>query len=58
MDGDETTAVVLVDTSGTIRYWSAGATALFGHAEPVGQTLDVIVPPEFQERHWADSIGR
>ena len=53
MGADENTAVVLVDTSGTIRYWSAGATALFGHAEPVGQTLDVIVPPEFRERHWA-----
>jgi len=46
-------AVVVVDTAGVIRYWSAGATALFGLAEPVGETLDVIVPDAFRERHWA-----
>jgi len=45
--------VVVVDTAGVIRYWSAGATALFGLAEPVGETLDVIVPDAFRERHWA-----
>jgi PAS domain-containing protein len=50
---DEQTAVVLVDTSGVILYWSAGATALFGIADPTGETLDVIVPAEFRERHWA-----
>ena len=53
MEAHDSTAVVLVDTSGTIRYWNAGATALFGHAEPVGETLDVIVPAEFRDRHWA-----
>ena len=53
MNSHDSTAVVLVDVSGTIRYWSAGATTLFGHSESVGETLDVIVPPEFRERHWA-----
>jgi PAS domain S-box-containing protein len=51
--GDESAAVVLVDTSGVIRYWSPAATALFGVIDPIGETLDVIVPAEFRERHWA-----
>lgn len=52
METHESTAIVVVDPTGTIRHWSPGATALFGHADPVGQTLDVIVPPELRERHW------
>jgi hypothetical protein len=48
----ESTAVVLVDTTGTIRHWSEGATVLFGHIDPVGKMLDVIVPEAFRERHW------
>jgi len=53
VDADESTAVVLVDTFGVIRYWSSGATALFGVSDPVGETLDVIVPADLRERHWA-----
>jgi PAS domain S-box-containing protein len=52
MDAHDSTAVVMVDTVGVIRYWSAGASALFGHPDSVGQTLDVIVPAEFRDRHW------
>lgn len=50
-----TTAVVLADRTGRIRYWSPGATELFGHpvVRALGQTLDLIVPPELRERHWA-----
>ena len=48
-------AVVLVDASGSIRYWSKGAEQLFGHSEAVavGQSLDLIVPAQFREPHWA-----
>ncbi|WP_405160108.1 PAS domain-containing protein [Nocardia sp. NBC_01499] len=53
MESHESVAVVLVDISGTIQYWSTGATLLFGHANSVGQTLDVIVPEEFREQHWS-----
>jgi PAS domain S-box-containing protein len=49
----ESTAVVIADPDGTIRYWSLGATALFGHENATGQCVDVIVPEEFRERHWA-----
>jgi len=45
---------VIADREGMICFWSAGAETAFGHpaAEAVGQTLDLIVPPEFREAHW------
>jgi len=48
-------AVVLADASGSIRYWSDGAERLLGHpaAAAVGRSLDLIVPAEYRERHWA-----
>src|SRR5689334_13951125 len=46
--------VVIADALGVIRHWSPGAEAAFGwpDAGAVGQTLDLIVPPEFREAHW------
>ena len=51
----ESQAVVLADPSGRIRYWSRGAERIFGYLakDAVGQSLDLIVPKEFRERHWA-----
>jgi PAS domain S-box-containing protein len=48
-------AVILAEPSGVIRSWNSGAEALFGHAaaDAIGQKLDLIVPLEFRERHWA-----
>ena len=48
-------AVVMVDASGTIRYWSRGAEQAFGHpqAAALGQSLDLIVPVEYRKPHWA-----
>jgi len=48
-------AVVMADRSGTICVWSAGAERLFGYdAETaIGARLDIIVPHEYRERHWA-----
>jgi PAS domain S-box-containing protein len=48
-------ALVFADPSGVVRIWNAGAEALFGHraADAIGQTLDLVVPPEYRERHWA-----
>jgi len=47
--------VLVVDTDGVIQSWSRGAEQLLGHAEAAarGQTLDLIVPEEYRERHWA-----
>jgi PAS domain S-box-containing protein len=47
-------AIVVADVSGTIRYWNAGAVAMFGHGadEAVGQSLDLIIPEAQRARHW------
>jgi PAS domain S-box-containing protein len=48
-------AIVMADPEGVIQHWDAGAEALFGYspAEAIGQSLDLIVPPELRDRHWA-----
>jgi PAS domain S-box-containing protein len=48
-------ALVFAEPTGVIRIWNAAAESLFGHraAEAIGQTLDLIVPPDYRERHWA-----
>jgi PAS domain S-box-containing protein len=47
-------AIIAADTSGTIQLWSRGAQKLFGYSaqEAVGQTLDLIVPQDYQAPHW------
>ena len=51
----DVTAVVVVGADGMICYWNRGAEALTGHlaAAAVGSSLDLIVPPEYRQRHWA-----
>ena len=48
-------AIVIADTAGVIRFWSEGARDAFGHSADgaLGQTLDLIVPQEYRDRHWA-----
>jgi PAS domain S-box-containing protein len=50
----ESHAIVISDTEGLIRHWNKGAERLFGYsaAEASGQSLDLIVPREYRERHW------
>src|ERR1051325_2958064 len=50
----EAEVIVLADRQGVIRYWSNGATAMFGYPveHAVGQLLDLIVPDEHREAHW------
>jgi PAS domain S-box-containing protein len=47
-------AVVVADKTGTVRVWTPGAETLFGHDADaaVGQSLDILVPPEYREHHW------
>ena len=49
-----TAAVVFANPAGVIQYWNPGMTDLFGYSqeEAVGSTLDLIVPPDYRERHW------
>jgi PAS domain S-box-containing protein len=48
-------ALIFAEPSGVVRIWNSGAESLFGHSatDAIGQTLDLIVPPEYRERHWA-----
>lgn len=47
-------AVIFSDNDGVIRFWNAGAEAMFGYnaTEAVGQSLDLIVPERQRVRHW------
>jgi PAS domain S-box-containing protein len=48
-------AIVIADSSGVIQLWSAGAAALFGYPiqDAVGKKLDLVVPDDFRNAHWA-----
>ena len=51
---DMADAVLLADTDGTITFWNAAATRVFGwpEDEAVGRNLDLIIPERLRERHW------
>ena len=51
----DTPAVLVVNASGVIESCSPGAENLLGHDQSavVDKTLDVIVPEDFRQRHWA-----
>ena len=46
--------VLFADLEGRIRYWNAGAAALFGWSasEVLGQSMDLIIPERLRGRHW------
>jgi PAS domain S-box-containing protein len=48
-------AVVVADADGVIVFWNDAAARLLGWSveEAVGQTLDLIVPERFRQRHWS-----
>ena len=45
--------VIVCDAAGTIVFWNAASTRIFGFTEQdaLGQSLDLIVPQRQQERH-------
>ena len=47
-------AVVVADTSGTIRFWNHAAERVFGWTEEqaLGASLDLIIPERQRPRHW------
>jgi len=47
-------ALIRSDLLGNIADWDEGAEEFFGYtkAEAVGQSLDLVVPEAFRERHW------
>ena len=46
--------MIFADRQGVIRYWDAGAEAVFGHraGEALGNSLDLIIPERFRKAHW------
>lgn len=46
--------LIVCDAAGTITFWNAAATRIFGftETEAVGQSLDLIIPQRQRERHW------
>lgn len=62
MDNDQATilveqapdAFIFAGTDGNIVTWNEGAAQVFGFsaAEAIGQSLDIIIPERFRERHW------
>jgi PAS domain S-box-containing protein len=47
--------MVVVDPDGVIVSWNRAAEELTGHpaATAVGSSLDLIVPPQYRQQHWA-----
>ena len=48
-------AMIFADRSGVIRAWNTAAERVFGHpaTDAIGERLDLIVPEQFREAHWA-----
>ncbi|WP_296942580.1 PAS domain-containing protein [uncultured Massilia sp.] len=46
--------LVVCDAAGTIVFWNAAATRIFGFTqeEALGTSLDLIIPQRQQQRHW------
>ncbi len=47
-------AIIFADHDGFIRLWNRGAELIFGYTaeEAHGQSLDLIIPERWRERHW------
>jgi PAS domain S-box-containing protein len=48
-------AVIATDHAGNITFWNPGAVRIFGFTadEAIGRSLDLIIPDNLRERHWA-----
>jgi len=48
-------AVIYADAEGRIRFWNVGAERVFGfcESETLGESLDIIIPENLRQRHWA-----
>jgi PAS domain S-box-containing protein len=52
--GTRKAAIVVADVDGVILLWAGHAEERIGHSSEhvIGQTLDVVVPPSYRDRHW------
>jgi PAS domain S-box-containing protein len=53
-DDSQRHQALVTDRDGVIRRWETECVDVFGYSsdEAVGQTLDLVVPPVLQARHW------
>lgn len=47
-------AIIAAGADGKIIFWNSAATRMFGFSaeQTVGQSLDLIIPERFRQRHW------
>jgi PAS domain S-box-containing protein len=47
-------ATIFAGTDGMIQVWNGAAERIFGHTkeQAMGQSLDLIIPENFRDRHW------
>ncbi len=52
---EATDAIIYADGEGIIRFWNCSAERILGFSdtEAVGRRLDIIIPEEHRDRHWA-----
>lgn len=50
----ESDAIIATDRAGMVTFWNPGAVRIFGFSadETIGQSLDLIIPPNLRARHW------
>ena len=50
----ESDAIIATDRAGVVTFWNPGAVRIFGFSadETIGQSLDLIIPPNLRARHW------
>jgi PAS domain S-box-containing protein len=48
-------AIIFAGKDGTVQLWNQAAAAMFGYSreEALGKRLDIIIPEQFREAHWA-----
>ncbi|MCW4463066.1 PAS domain-containing protein [Sphingomonas sp. BT-65] len=48
-------ALIFAGPDGVIRIWNAAAERLLGHhaEEAIGRRMDLVIPPDYRDRHWA-----
>jgi PAS domain S-box-containing protein len=46
--------MIFAGTDGTVQVWNKAAERIFGHTkeQAMGQSLDLIIPENFRDRHW------
>ncbi len=48
-------AIIYAGKDGLIQVWNAAAAIIFGFSaeDAIGKSLDIIIPEQFREAHWA-----